>query len=147
MKYIDYYQSPIGNLGIVEENQNIIEITIDTKIQNKDAIVKLTPLIKETIKQLNEYFNQERTIFDLPLNPKGSIFQQSVYKALQNIPYGSTISYKQLATLIGNPNASRAVGNANNKNPIIIVIPCHRVIGSNQKLVGYALGLDIKQNF
>lgn len=145
MKYINYYQSPIGKLGIVEENNAIIELTLENRILNKDAIISKTQLICETIKQLEEYFNHQRTVFDLPLNPKGTPFQQSVYHMLRTIPYGTTISYKQLATLINNPNASRAVGNANNKNPIIIVIPCHRVIGSNQKLVGYALGLDIKK--
>ena len=103
-----------------------------------------TPLLTEAAKQLLEYFSGNRTSFDLPLAPSGTEFQQKVWQALQTIPYGETWSYKKVAEAIGNPKASRAVGMANNKNPIAIMIPCHRVIGANGKLVGYAGGLDIK---
>lgn len=91
-----------------------------------------------------EYFNGQRKSFDLPLNPKGTEFQKKVWNALLNIPYGSTCSYKDIAVNIGNEKACRAVGGANNKNPIFIIIPCHRVIGKNGSLVGYGGGLDIK---
>jgi len=104
-----------------------------------------TPVIKKASKQLEEYFNGKRRTFDLPITLHGTDFQIKVWKALQTIPYGETRSYGQLAALIENPKASRAVGMANNKNPISIIIPCHRVIGHNGSLVGYAGGLNIKQ--
>ena len=104
-----------------------------------------TELSEAASKQLNEYFLGMRTKFDLPLAPKGTPFQQKVWAALLDIPFGQTRSYKDIAVVVGNANASRAVGLANNKNPIAIVIPCHRVIGTDRRLVGYAGGLDIKK--
>lgn len=95
--------------------------------------------------QLEEYFNQERKVFNIPLFLTATEFQKKVYSALLNIEYGSTKSYKDIAVEINNPRAYRAVGLANNKNPIPIIIPCHRVIASNQKLTGYAYGLDMKR--
>ena len=104
-----------------------------------------TVLIKKANKQLQEYFSGKRKIFDLPLAPTGTEFQQKVWSSLRKIPYGTTNSYKEIAESIGNIKASRAVGMANNKNPILILIPCHRVIGTNGKLVGYAGGIDVKE--
>jgi methylated-DNA-[protein]-cysteine S-methyltransferase len=98
----------------------------------------------EAVRQLRAYFAGELQAFDLPLAPQGTPFQLAVWKHLCEIPYGETISYGELARRIGNPNASRAVGLANGSNPIPIVIPCHRVIGSNGKLTGYGGGLPIK---
>ncbi len=95
--------------------------------------------------ELEEYFSGQRKEFDIPLAPQGTDFQKKVWKALQNINYGTTASYKEIAQKINNPKAVRAVGMANNQNPIAIIIPCHRVIGSNGKLVGYAGGLELKQ--
>lgn len=95
--------------------------------------------------QLREYFNAQRTLFELQLNPIGTVFQRHAWQQLTKIPYGETRRYKDIAASLGNPNASRAVGMANNKNPIPIIIPCHRVIGANNKLVGYAYGLELKQ--
>ncbi|QUM76071.1 methylated-DNA--[protein]-cysteine S-methyltransferase [Moritella sp. 24] len=95
--------------------------------------------------QLREYFNGKRQEFDLKLNPVGTVFQRHAWQQLTKIPYGETRRYKDIASGLGNPNASRAVGMANNKNPIPIIIPCHRVIGANNKLVGYAYGLALKQ--
>lgn len=92
-----------------------------------------------------EYLKGERTTFALPLDPVGTPFQKRVWEELTKIPYGEVRSYKEIATLCGNPLACRAVGMANNKNPIPIVIPCHRVIGSNGKMVGYAYGLNMKE--
>ena len=99
----------------------------------------------ETVRQLRAYFAGELEAFDLPLAPQGTPFQLAVWKRLCEIPYGETISYGELARRVGNPNASRAVGLANGSNPIPIVIPCHRVIGSNGKLTGYGGGLPIKE--
>jgi methylated-DNA-[protein]-cysteine S-methyltransferase len=101
--------------------------------------------LRETIRQLRAYFAGKLENFDLPLAPEGTSFQLKVWKELCEIPYGGTISYGELARRIGNPNASRAVGLANGANPIPIVIPCHRVIGSNGKLTGYGAGLPIKE--
>lgn len=97
-------------------------------------------------KQLQEYFDGVRTTFELKLAPKGTDYQQKIWKSLCDIPYGELRTYKNVAILNGNPNASRAIGLANNRNPIPIIIPCHRVIGSNKKLVGYAYGLDMKKD-
>jgi len=99
----------------------------------------------EAIKQLEEFFDGKRTTFNLKLNSRGTDYQKKVWQALEAIPYGECYSYKDVATLIGNPKASRAVGLANNRNPIPLLIPCHRVVGSNKKLVGYAYGLELKQ--
>ena len=98
-----------------------------------------------TAMQLSEYFTGKRKKFDVPLNPQGTEFQCSVWKALQAIPYGKTRSYKQIAKAIGNPKACRAVGMANNKNPIWILIPCHRVIGTDGSLTGYGGGIEMKK--
>ncbi|OBU13885.1 cysteine methyltransferase [Photobacterium aquimaris] len=103
------------------------------------------PLLAECELQLQQYFSGIRQQFDLPLAPQGTDFQQRVWQALLTIPYGSHWSYQQLAITIGNPKACQAVGMANSKNPLSIVIPCHRVIGKNGKLTGYAGGLDKKQ--
>lgn len=100
---------------------------------------------KAAIAQLHEYFDRRRTVFDLPLAPVGTPFQQRVWTALLDIPHGVTISYGELATRLGDPKASRAVGLANGRNPISIVIPCHRVIGANGNLTGYGGGLDRKE--
>ena len=104
-----------------------------------------TPTLRKAAQELSEYFAGNRKEFDIPLNPKGTDFQKSVWNALCTIPYGKTMSYGQVAAQIGNPKASRAVGMANNKNPIPILIPCHRVIGANGKLVGYGGGIWMKQ--
>lgn len=102
-------------------------------------------IMQQAIQELTAYLNGELRTFTTPLAPQGTDFQQRVWQALQAIPYGQTKNYKQVAELIGNANASRAVGNANNKNPILFMIPCHRVIGANGKLVGYGAGLPLKE--
>ena len=142
--YKKVMNSPVGKIEIVEENEKIIELNIYNEKKN-NIIEKDTKLLLETQKQLKEYFEGKRTKFEIPLNPKGTEFMKKVWKELLNIPYGEVRTYKEIAEKIGNSKASRAVGMANNKNPIPIIIPCHRVIGSNNKLVGYALGLDMKQ--
>lgn len=146
MKNMIYYKSPIGNLIIMEEENAIIKLCFkEQEITNiKDIQEFETPLLKKAKKQLEEYFEGKRKKFDLALRLNGTSFQNKVWKALLNIPYAKTCSYKDIAKNIGNENTSRAVGNANNKNPLPIFIPCHRVIGSNGKLIGYAGGLDIK---
>lgn len=144
MKYIKYSNTKIGNIAILEEDKQIIAIEINKDIQY-DAIQTETPLLKEAEKQLQEYFTGKRKTFDLPLNPQGTKFMKEVWTALQEIPYGKTKTYGEIAKKVGNPKAARAVGMANHRNPIPIMIPCHRVIGSHGKLVGYALGMDKKE--
>ena len=148
MNYIRSIKTPIGIITIKEKNNKIIELQLNSNLVQplkENEQIKETPLLIEAENQLTEYFNKTRTKFDLPLDPQGTDFMKRVWKELIQIPYGETRTYKQIAQKIGNEKASRAVGMANNKNPIPIIIPCHRVIGANNKLVGYALGLDKKE--
>lgn len=138
-------ETKIGLLTITEEEGAITEVLFGKVGEDQMFLAEATPILQETEKQLAEYFAGIRKAFDLPLAPEGTDFQKSVWQALQQIPYGETRSYKEIATAVGNPKASRAVGMANNRNPISIVIPCHRVIGANGKLVGYGGGLGIKE--
>ena len=133
----------IGLLQIVEDDSAITQIRLADNSFSREA--EETPLLLEAKRQLTEYFSGKRKNFDLPLAPKGTPFQQKVWTALQTIPYGETRSYQQIAEQIGSPKACRAVGLANNKNPIILAIPCHRVIGADGQLVGYAGGIWIKE--
>jgi len=146
MKNVFFYSYPIGEIGIAEDNGAISRIGFrDSKKDFVGFTAAETPLIKKAAAQLEEYFAGRRVKFDLPLAPAGTEFQRSVWKALQTIPSGETRSYGEIAARIGNPKASRAVGMANNRNPIAIVIPCHRVIGSDGSLTGYAGGLESKR--
>jgi len=146
MKNIFYYNTKIGRIGIEENGSAITKIYFINNDEQEEILEKNeTALLKEAIKQLNEYFDGKRISFDLQLQPQGTEFQNKVWKALMEIPFGETRSYGEIAKIIGNEKASRAVGMANNKNPIPIIVPCHRVIGANGKLVGYAGGLDIKE--
>ncbi|MDD3393564.1 MAG: methylated-DNA--[protein]-cysteine S-methyltransferase [Anaerotignum sp.] len=143
MEKIHFYDSPVGTLILGEEDGFLTRVSFHEELK-APFVVEKTPLLEETAQQLTAFFQGERTIFALPLNPKGTAFQKKVWQALQDIPYGVTASYGEIARKIDNPKGSRAVGMANNKNPIAIIIPCHRVIGSKGKLVGYGGGLDKK---
>ncbi len=142
MIYYYKYNSIIGDIFISADDEALLSVGFKP-IENNNN--KQNIIIKKTIKQLDEYFSGKREIFNLPMNPSGTEFQKRVWDELQKIPYGQTRSYKDIAIAIGNPKAYRAVGNANNKNPIGIIIPCHRVIGANKKLTGYAGGIDKKE--
>lgn len=139
-----YYHSPIGWLKICANQERITSIVF---VPTADATSLLTanPIHQRAIAQLREYFEGGRTTFDFPMRAIGTPFQQSVWEAIAAIPYGQLQTYKQIAEKIGKPKASRAVGMACNKNPLLIAIPCHRVVGSNGKLVGYAHGVDMKR--
>ncbi|MCI6737641.1 MAG: methylated-DNA--[protein]-cysteine S-methyltransferase [Intestinibacter sp.] len=150
MDRLFYYDTKIGRLGIREDGESITHIyfrepNVEVEIEQNRLLLEESDLIKMAYIQLSEYIEGQRKQFDLPLDPKGTEFQRKVWKELTKIPYGETRSYKEVAIAIGNEKASRAIGMANNKNPIPIVIPCHRVVGSNKKLVGYAGGLDLKE--
>ena len=142
--YYYTYDTPFGSIVIESDGSSITGIKRQGSAEpvgKKEA----NTLTDVTAMQLEEYFAGKRRRFDVPLNPCGTDFQCSVWKALQEIPYGKTKSYKQIAQAIGNPKACRAVGLANNKNPIWIIIPCHRVIGADGALTGYGGGLTMKQ--
>jgi O-6-methylguanine DNA methyltransferase len=149
--YFNSTKSPIGPLYIVSSDKAIQAIIFEEswktyKANFKGSLEKKTTApITKAIKQLAEYFNGQRATFQLPLELEGTPFQLKAWKSLQTIPFGKTISYAEQAKRVGNAKAFRAVGGANNKNPIAIVIPCHRVIGKSGALVGYGGGLSAKE--
>lgn len=147
-----YYKSlasPVGELKLVAsdrgltailwKNDNPRRVRLANLVENSDHRMLL-----QTEKQLNEYFSRKRRAFKVPLDFRGTHFQKAVWESLLAIPYGETRTYGQIATQLGNPNATRAVGAANGRNPIAIIVPCHRLIGSDGKLRGFAGGLDAK---
>ncbi|HEY5920892.1 MAG TPA: methylated-DNA--[protein]-cysteine S-methyltransferase [Kofleriaceae bacterium] len=139
--------SPLGVLRLYGHADELIGVWLPDSDDLVPAHAKQasTPVLRATAKQLEEYFAGERRAFDLPLAPRGTGFQQLVWRALTAIPFGETRSYGELARAIGRPSASRAVGAANGKNPISIIVPCHRVIGASGDLTGYGGGLPAKR--
>ncbi|OZI12295.1 cysteine methyltransferase [Bacillaceae bacterium SAS-127] len=138
-KLFTYMESPIGPLSIVRNEKGICAVRFSI-LEEGEAIVfqPSDSLLVEAVRQLEEYFQQNRMSFELPVDIKGTDFQQSVWEALRHIPIGETRSYSEIAEQIGNKKAVRAVGQANKANPVPVIIPCHRVIGKNQSLTGYA---------
>ena len=163
--YYSYIDSPIGRLKLEEYGNAItalhicmkeadkkeVDIRKNDTIDIKYGVGKIhttyneTALLQEAKKQLEEYFDGKRRDFDLPISLHGTDFQKKVWNVLRNIPYGETLSYGEVALRIGNPKASRAVGGANNKNPVMIIVPCHRVIGADGSLTGFGGGLPAKE--
>jgi methylated-DNA-[protein]-cysteine S-methyltransferase len=144
-KYLLNVETSIGRIGLVENGAAISNVFLRSEKAPPDMKEHATPLLRRAAKQLKEYLSGQRICFDLPLQPEGTEFQRAVWKALQLIPYGETRSYRDIAEQINHPKACRAVGMANNRNPIAIIIPCHRVIGADGSLVGYGGGLKLKQ--
>jgi len=137
-----YYHSPVGLLKISGTENYISEVSFFDKVQKTESRKKnLPPLMIQCLEQLIQYFQGERRVFELPIHQPGTPFQQEVWSELMTIPYGKTISYLELARKTGDTKATRAVANANGKNNVAIIVPCHRVIGSNRDLVGYGGGL------
>ncbi len=141
-----FLQSPVGIIEI-EENEGYIS---SVRIMSSVSIYliekqEINEVLKMAIMQLNEYFARKRKDFDLPLKQEGTPFQKRAWDYLSTIPYGQTVSYKQEAEAIGSPNGSRAVGSANGRNNIAIIVPCHRVVNEGKGLGGYAYGLDVKR--
>jgi len=143
MKNYYSYTVKIGDITIIEENGNIVEIDLDNRREHLGNECE-TPEIQKAIQQLREYFDGKRKTFDIRMKAQGTEFQHKVWNVLQTIAYGEVCTYRQVAEKAGNAKAARAVGMACNKNPLAIVVPCHRVVGSSGKLVGYASGLDNK---
>lgn len=144
MRNVRIYSTPVGKIGIAEENQKITEIFFADVEGTLKEQGEETSILQEASKQLQEYFCGERKEFDLPLEVVGTDFQKRVWQALQKIPYGETCSYKDIAVAVDSPKGFRAVGMANHVNQIPIVIPCHRVIGANGKMVGFGSGIEYK---
>lgn len=144
-KYHFFYTCSFGDFLVIHSEDKVLGLNFISPEHTYLPEECKNDFSEKIISQLNEYFKGERKHFDLPLKPLGTEFQKRVWKALMNIPYGETKSYKEIAIEVGSPKACRAVGSANNKNPIPIIIPCHRVIGSTGKLVGFAGGLNLKE--
>lgn len=145
MNYCKKISSPIGNLYLVANERALIALDNNlSDLYKKSMPAKDHKILNLAHEQLDEYFNGSRSDFDLPLEPQGTLFQQKAWKALCKIPYGKVWSYGKQAHSIKSPKSSRAVGGANGKNPIPIIIPCHRVIGSTGKLTGYSGGMKMK---
>lgn len=141
--------SPVGPLQLVASDRGLIAILWENDRPNRVRLQELGennehPILERTAEELREYFAGERTTFSVPLDMRGTPFQESVWEALLGIPFGETRSYGQLARQLGSPTATRAVGAANGRNPLSIIVPCHRVVGSSGKLTGFAGGLDRK---
>lgn len=136
------YASPLGELELTASEKGIYSLFFNAPVRQETAD---HPLLRACSLQLEEYFSGKRKEFDLPLDLRGTDFQLSVWKQLLHIPFGETVSYLHIAKALGDPHATRAVGNANGKNPVSIIVPCHRVIGANGSLVGYGGGMDKKK--
>lgn len=149
MTYYAYIESAIGKLLLTSDGKYLTGLSMENSahavaIQSTWQSNIMLPVFVETAGQIKEFLRGVRTAFDLPLKMDGTTFQKKVWNALKDIPYGETVSYKEIASKIGNPKATRAVGLANGRNPIPLIVPCHRVIGSDGKLVGYDGGLERK---
>lgn len=140
VKY-SYYDSIIGAIKIGVSDGTVCEIEIT------DCLGESAPsaLADRAFKEISEYLNGKRKAFDFPISPKGTDFQKKVWSALSEIPYGETKTYGEIAAGIGNPQAARAVGNACNKNPLLLAVPCHRVLGADGSLTGFAAGIEVKK--
>ena len=142
-------KSPVGKLKLVANGEALVAVLWEHERPNRVKLGTMNldpqhPILIEAERQISEYFTGERTRFDLPLQLNGSEFQKTVWQALREIPFGKTKSYMELARAVGSPEASRGVGTANGKNPLSIIVPCHRVVGANGALTGFAGGLEIK---
>ncbi len=147
MKTAGTFATPFGPAAaVLDENGALCEFSLSQPLACSEGIVRNDAALREVARQVREYCDGERRVFELDLDPVGTPFQRAVWQELLRIPYGETISYATLATRIGRPpGASRAVGQANGANPIALIIPCHRVIGADGTLTGYGGGLPLKQ--
>ena len=142
MNFVTYFHSPLGWIEIKASTDAVTSVILCDKRNDR---CDDSPILSECVRQLSEYFDGSRKSFDLPVRQQGTDFQQNVWKSLTDIPFGKTVSYGYIAEKTGNPKAVRAVGAANGKNRVWIIVPCHRVIGSDGSLTGYAGGLERKK--
>ncbi len=144
---LHYYETAIGKIGIITDaaGKSITHLLLPNDPAPKGVVLEETPLHQEAARQLNAYLQNQCKTFTLPFAPAGSAFFQSVWNALCAVPFGETATYKEIAQKVGSPKGFRAVGLANNRNPIPIFIPCHRIVGSNGALTGYRGGLPMKE--
>ena len=148
--YMSTFETPLGQLWMAASDDGLQQVqwpkTVESSVVETSNVNEGAnhPVLRKTIDQLNEYFAGSRQRFDIPLDPAGTTFQRSVWAVLQTIPYGDTMSYGEQAERLGDKQKARAVGGANGRNPISIIVPCHRVIGSNGALTGFASGVDTK---
>lgn len=148
MTYSMQLETPVGPLTVTATEKAVTAIRFGTQVpegSTRCTGAEATPLLRRAAEEIGAYFAGSRRKFTLPLAPEGTPFQQKVWEALRSIPYGETRTYKQIAIQIGHNQSFRAVGMANNRNPIAIVVPCHRVVGASGALVGYAAGLEVKE--
>lgn len=145
LKYVNVYKTKIGNITIINDGEYLTNITLNDNEIPSNSLKTENEIAKKTIKQIKEYLDGKRKEFSIPIKLNGTEFQKKVWQALQFIPYGETRSYEDIAKIINSPKACRSVGTANSRNPIAIIIPCHRVITKSGGLGGYAYGLEIKQ--
>lgn len=152
--FFQTYKTTLGKIQISANSDAVVGVNFQSdfasaaglqSVHSGNFLNQETALIKETFRQLSEYLEGKRKNFNIPIDTRGTDFQKKVWNELKKIPYGEVRSYKQIAKSIGNPKACRAVGSANNKNPTAVIIPCHRVIGTNGQLIGYAGGLKRKK--
>ena len=140
-----YREYPIGTLGLMDDGRGLSRVFLRREEDLPGAPEGETPLTLQAAAELDEYFAGKRTAFTVPLSPHGTQFQQAVWEALRAIPYGRTRTYGEIAAAVGRPRAARAVGMANHDNPLLIFTPCHRVVGKNGALTGFACGLEVKR--
>ena len=140
-----YWDYPIGTLGLMDDGRGLSRVFLRREGVKYDFSEGETPLTNQAAVELEEYFGRQRTVFTVPISPHGTEFQLAVWKALRDIPYGQTRTYGEIAAAVGRPKASRAVGAANHDNPLLIITPCHRVVGKDGSMTGFACGLDIKR--
>jgi methylated-DNA-[protein]-cysteine S-methyltransferase len=145
VKHLWFYDTSLGRIAIAEENGKVTNLILPGDFVPPEMRMEETETLKKAAGQLMEYLQGKRTVFDMPLAPEGTAFQKQVWEALLKIPYGETSTYGKLAREICKPGAARAVGMANNRNPIPVIIPCHRVIGADGSLTGYGGGLPMKE--
>lgn len=145
MKHIYFYETSLGEIAVADNGEAVTHVHFGRRNNIKNSVEEETELTKRAAAEIDEYLKGLRKTFDVALAPAGTEFQQQVWQALLSIPYGQTRSYREIAEAVGRPRAYRAVGMANNRNPIAVIIPCHRVIGAQGKLIGYAGGLKVKE--
>jgi methylated-DNA-[protein]-cysteine S-methyltransferase len=143
-EYWTDFRSPVGKLRLVADGKGLTRVDFGDHMAPSAGICIETKILQQAKRELREYFAGEREEFEVPLNPEGTKFQYQVWNELMKIPYGATMTYGEIARNMGNPDAMRAVGAANGRNPIAIIIPCHRVIGNNGNMIGYGGGIDRK---